>query len=223
MIRTLLSRLVASIRTPLDVRKRFTDVYRGNAFGGTVSRSGGGSDLQQTAALRVELPGLLRALGVRTLLDAPCGDLYWISMVELGIDKYIGVDIVEELVESNRLRFPGPSREFRCLDLINDPLPRADLILCRDCLVHLNFAQALRVLQNFRRSGATYLLTTTFLRRSRNADLVGNDLWRTLNLELAPFRFPAPLRVLDEKCTEGDGNYADKSLGLWRLVDIPVS
>ena len=36
------------------------------------------------------------------------------------------------------------------------------MILCRDCLVHLTFDDARAALQNLRRSGSKYLLTTTF-------------------------------------------------------------
>jgi hypothetical protein len=46
--------------------------------------------------------------------------------------------------------------------------------------------------------------------------------WRPLNLQAAPFHFPDPLALIDEKCTEDDGVYADKQLGLWSLSDIPV-
>jgi hypothetical protein len=42
-----------------------------------------------------------------------------------------------------------------------------------------------------------------------------------LNLQLPPFNFPAPLRLIEENCTEDGGKYADKSLGLWRLSDLP--
>ena len=38
----------------------------------------------------------------------------------------------------------------------------------------------------------------------------------------APFNFPPPLRLVNENCTEGDGAYGDKCLGLWRLADLPA-
>ena len=100
-------------------------------------------------------------------------------------------------------------------------LPRADAILCRDLLTHLSFGEAMAVLRNFKRSGATWLLTTTFTGPRPNRDTSGGD-WRTLNLTLAPFCFPAPLRLLNERCTEGGGQYADKSLALWRWADLDL-
>ena len=101
------------------------------------------------------------------------------------------------------------------LDLTRDALPPADLLLCRDCLVHLSYADIRRALANVARSGIPYVLTTTFPGAKANEDIVTGD-WRVINLEAAPFGFPPPLHLLNEGCTEAGGLFADKSLGLWR-------
>jgi hypothetical protein len=207
---------------PRGARARFTGFYERNVFGGRDSRSGEGSTLEQTATIAREIPLLVRELGARTFLDAPCGDLNWMRHVPLGVEKYIGVDIVEAVVTANGSRYSSPDREFLCRDLIVDALPAADVVLCRDCLVHLNFRDAKEVIRNFQRSGCKYLLTTTFTEREANEDLTGNGVWRTLNLERAPFNLPPPIRVINENCTEGGGAYADKSLGLWRLEGLSL-
>lgn len=185
----------------------------------TKSKSGTGSALDQTQALIAALPALLRTWDVRSLLDIPCGDFNWMRHVDLAGLDYLGADVVPRLVEANQRSFAAPGIEFRVLDLVNDPLPRTDLILCRDCIVHLSFKDAKRALQNLAASGATYLLATTFTDRDANADCKTGK-WRVLNLEKAPFDLPPPLQVLNEGCTEGDGMFGDKSLGLWRLADI---
>jgi len=97
-----------------------------------------------------------------------------------------------------------------------DPLPRADLILCRDCLVHLKTGQVQAALRNFRRSGATYLLATTFTGDHPNVEAPLGG-WRPLNLEQAPFDLGPPLRLISEKESVEDARYLDKSLGLWTL------
>jgi glycosyltransferase involved in cell wall biosynthesis/SAM-dependent methyltransferase len=205
---------------PRSARAHFTRIYEGNIFGSRESHSGEGSTLEQTAAIRREIPALLRELGAKSLLDAPCGDFNWLREAELGVERYIGVDIVRDLVAADQRRYGRAGREFQCRDLIRDPLPAADVILCRDCLVHLNFRDARQMLRNFRRSGSRYLLTTTFTGRGENVDLTGSMLWRTLNLQRAPFNFPAPLHLINENCTEAGGAYADKCLGLWRLEGL---
>jgi hypothetical protein len=78
------------------------------------------------------------------------------------------------------------------------------------------------MLQNFKTSGARFLLTTTFPKHTKNVDL-DHGFWRPLNMEMAPFNFPQPIEVINENCTEGANQFTDKSLGLWRLDDITVN
>ena len=196
----------------------FTGIFRDNEWGSDQSLSGPGSDLEQTEAVRAALPGLLKTLECRSMLDVPCGDFHWMQHVELNL-SYIGGDIVAELTAANQQRFGSGSRRFVTLDLITDTLPRADIVFCRDCLVHLSNAHVHAALQNIKRSGATYLLTTTFTARTRNTD-IPTGAWRALNLQLPPFGLPAPIQLVDEHCPLPD--YRDKHLGLWKLDEIEL-
>jgi len=54
-----------------------------------------------------------------------------------------------------------------------------------------------------------------------NAEAATGD-WRPLNLERPPFNLPPPLVLVNEQCTEAQGRYADKSLGVWRLGDLAL-
>jgi hypothetical protein len=210
----------------LPTEARFAQIYRSNHWHSRVSRSGTGSEMEQTAAIRTLLPWLARELEVKILLDLPCGDFFWMSQVRwLGLESYVGADIVEEVVRKNRIKYGvmrGPTRRFMKLDLIKDRLPEADMILCRDCLVHFAFDDVFRALRNIAASGATYLVTTHFEGDRENRDIITGE-WRPLNLERRPFGFPPPLRLINENCTEGGGNYADKSLGIWRISDLPAA
>jgi hypothetical protein len=44
--------------------------------------------------------------------------------------------------------------------------------------------------------------------------------WRPLNLERPPFNFPPPAELLAEGCTEAEGRFLDKCLGLWAIKDL---
>jgi hypothetical protein len=170
----------------------FNEIYRENSWGDEESRSGYGSNLEQTEAVRAALPILLKEYECESLLDIPCGDFYWMSQVELGV-RYLGADIVEDLVERNRQLYASEQREFLHLDLVEQPLPRADVVLCRDCLVHLAFSDIFGSLRNIKASGSKYLLTTTFVDRDSN-EYIPTGGWRPINLERPPFSFPAPLQ-----------------------------
>jgi SAM-dependent methyltransferase len=204
----------------LNLAQRFQRIYDTNLWGAAASLSGLGSELDATSDLRAELPPLLEKLGVTSLLDAPCGDAGWINAADLRV-RVIGVDIVPSLV--GRLQARAAAGEiggdYHLADITGDPLPRCDAILCRDCLVHLSFANIERAVANFRRSGASWLIATTFPQWRVNADCDDGD-WRALNFERAPFHWGSPVELLNENCLEAGGGWRDKSLGVWRLAEI---
>ena len=201
---------------PADV---FRDIYRRHHWAGSESASGAGAGVDQTAEIRRALPGLLTELGVATLLDLPCGDYGWMRTVALPVARYIGADLLPEVIEPLQADCTDPRREFRMLDLTRDPLPSADLLFCRDCLVHLSYDDIRRALRNILRSDIAWVLTTTFPGAEPNEDIVTGD-WRTLDLGQPPFQLPPAMRILNEGCTEADGAFADKSLGLWRAEQL---
>lgn len=187
------------------------------------SASGTGSDLVQTATIRKALPLLLEMYDCRVLVDAPCGDFFWMRTVDLPIDTYIGVDIVKPLIEINQERFEDAHHQFIYKDITREVLPRGDLILCRDCLVHFPYAEIAKAIRLFKESGSTYLLTTCFTDSTHYMlnNQISIEEWRPLDLRRAPFYFPEPIEIINEDCSEGAGLWSDKSLFLWRIEDLP--
>jgi hypothetical protein len=198
----------------------FRHAYETHLWSGAESRSGAGSGPDQARVLLSALPDLCRRLQVRTLLDLPCGDWHWMATVPLEDLTYIGADLLPEIVTRNQAAYGRPGRAFMELDLTSSPLPAADLLLCRDCLVHLEFRDIGRALENLHRARISYLLCTTFPTQEANVDIRTGD-WRPVNLQASPFSFPPPNELINEGCTEGDGRFSDKSLGLWRVDDLP--
>jgi glycosyltransferase involved in cell wall biosynthesis len=197
----------------------FDSIYKTNYWRGE-SRSGEGSDLIQTQQIREVFPSLLKSLGAKSMLDIPCGDYYWMQHVDLPV-VYTGADIVQEVVNINNKKYSDSHHKFLHLDVCANKLPQVDLIFARDLLVHLSYDDIRRALQNMKESGSTWLLTTTFTGRDSNIDIKTGD-WRTLNLQLTPFNFPEPVKVINEGCTQFNGDYNDKSLGLWKLQDLEL-
>ncbi len=198
----------------------FTNIYRENLWGDADSRSGGGSNLEGTTAIRRELPGLIRSLGVSSMLDVPCGDFFWMSTLDLKVASYVGGDIVSDVIAANNARFASPVRSFVRLDAANDPLPRADLVLCRDLLIHLSLRQVRAVLSNLRRSGATWLAASTYSDAVVNEDVLTGG-YRPVNLQLAPFLFPEPHVRFSEDGWPGRKDPSNKYLAVWRMSELP--
>ncbi len=200
--------------------KVFEDIYRNRSWGGK-SVSGMGSDHEQTKTLCQELPKLLQTYSVRSLLDAPCGDFSWMKLVELGDRSYTGGDIVPGLIEENNAKYRSSNRQFRVLDLIKDPLPPADLLLCRDCLIHLSFRDVRSVFSNIAKSDIPYVLITNYPLLTRNTDILTGG-FRAINLQLSPFRLPKPAAVITEDLfpnQRDDPNFI-RELALWRRSDF---
>jgi hypothetical protein len=127
-----------------------------------------------------------------------------------------GVGALKSIGLFSAIRFGA----FLVADITRDALPHAEMILCRDCLVHLSFENINRAVARFRESGAPFLLVTTFPEWEDNRDCEDGD-WRALNMERAPFNWPAPRELINERCEEGGGGWRDKSVGLWRLDELP--
>jgi SAM-dependent methyltransferase len=212
--------LADRMRPATDHRAIFGDIYHRNLWGGAESVSGPGSTRARAADFMADLVALLRRLETRTLLDAPCGDFNWIAEAADTVERYVGVDVVPELIEHNLAHHLTARRRFLRADISRDRLPAADLILCRDCLVHFSARDVWTTFANFRRSGSRYLLTTTFVEHDASDDIPTGS-WHPLNLQAAPFRFPSPLEVVDERCTHTGGIYRDKRLALWELASLP--
>jgi hypothetical protein len=195
------------------IEKVFSRIYKKNDWRNSETRSGACSTHAKTAAMRKQLPAFLADLNIKSILDAPCGDFHWMRLVDLGVEKYIGVDIVADLVAHNRRMYGSPVREFRVLDITTDELPAVDLILCRDCLIHLSFELIHAAIANFKKSGSQYLLTTTHAEIPKNTDIVPGNCFM-INLQLPPFNFPPPLKSIPEEPQNG------RRLALWRLRDL---
>lgn len=197
----------------------FTLIYDNNLWGENESVSGPGSTLAATVNIRNALSSLFNKYNIQSVLDIPCGDFNWMQHVDLSGIHYIGADIVDELIYKNNQAFAGSNINFQVLDLINDPLPKSDLVLCRDGLVHLSDKEIFKTIRNIKNSGSKYFLTTSFIEKEFNMD-IGSRYWRPVNFQIKPFNLVEPLMTIREN--ETDIEFRDKSLCLWKVEDLQL-
>ncbi|MES9807375.1 class I SAM-dependent methyltransferase [Streptomyces cinereoruber] len=199
----------------------FTEVFRTNHWGSPESFSGPGSELRQTEAVRGVLASVLARYPIRTVTDAGCGDVNWIRHVD-GFDRldaYVGLDVVPDLVQLNQKRYGSEQMSFRQADLSRDAIPAADLVLTRDCMVHLTHHEVLAFLARIAVSGSTYLLATTYSDLAENRDTTDGH-WRPLNLQAAPFHLPPPIEHFDTDFTDNGRHHPGNGLGLWQIEQL---
>lgn len=181
-----------------DRGRAFSEIFQDNEWSARESRSGSGSALATTVTIRRQLPQLVKRLSVKTILDAPCGDFNWMKYVQFpeGVN-YIGADIVPTLIADLSLRHSGHRRTFFKIDLVEDPLPKADFWLCRHALFHLPNKDNLTILDKFLDSTIQYILTSNHDFCKANHD-VNPGGYRFLNLRRPPFNLPKPLLKIDD-------------------------
>jgi hypothetical protein len=188
-------------------RAVFEQIYRANLWGDAESRSGSGSGLAATEKVRKGLQDVIKRLDIHTMVDAPCGDYYWLSTLDLGrhLSWYVGLDIVPQIITQNKRLWATEKISF---DLIRRVPPCADLILCRHLLIHLPFADCMSVLRNFKNSGSRYLMVTNQPQVERNEEINLTGSYRPLNLCLPPFNFPKPLQSVEDSLGGDDRSEA---------------
>ena len=159
-------------------KDRFTFIYKNNLWPGGESNSGFGSGIKFTRNLRLQLPKVIEKFKIKSILDAPCGDFLWMQQLlpKLPINEYIGADIVDDLIKKNNTDFANCYINFINLDVTQDKLPQADLMIMRDC------------------SNIKYLLTTNHPNPNKisgtfaNQDIITAD-GRMIDLFSKPFNF----------------------------------
>lgn len=191
-LRILSARKRRRVFSSTEAAEVFTRIYETNWWGSRESISGTGSTLAYTANLREKLPEVFEKLAVRKVFDAPCGDFNWMSHVVRACNvEYLGWDIVPQLIALNSAQYQNERTRFIAGNIITDEFPRADIWICRDCLIHFSFNDILATFENFVCSEIDYLLTTTHINESgfKNLDIRTGDA-RVIDLFSAPFFLP---------------------------------
>src|SRR4051812_44098506 len=149
-------RLWGAVRTMRSARQRqsaedvFTAVYRQNVWGGAPGEfnSGGGSDERLAAPYCRAVRDFLAERfppDVR-IVDLGCGDFRVGKALLTPTMRYVGVDVVRELIAHNERINSSDRVSFVQADAVEDALPDGDVCLVRQVFQHLSNAQIVRVL-----------------------------------------------------------------------------
>ena len=184
-------RKVFKQRTTKDI---FTTIYQEELWKGSESVSGYGSGMKYTENLQKAIVEIVNNFKIVSILDLACGDFNWMRYV---VDKlpssYLGVDIVVSLIEKNKLQHESDRVKFTTLDIINDEIPSANLVICRDVLFHLPNEDILKIINKIVDSPSKYLLITNHIAMEtdsfENTDISTGD-FRRIDLFKPPFSLP---------------------------------
>lgn len=138
-------------KEPWPTRAVMHQIYEMKLWGGEDSTdfySGRGSHSSEIVKPYIrEVIGFLNSFTKKLVVcDLGCGDFNIGKHLVPHTEKYIGIDIVSNLIERNRNLFKNKNLEFHCLDISEDALPNGDCVIVRQVMQHLSNAEILKLL-----------------------------------------------------------------------------
>ena len=185
----------------------FNSIYKSNhwnkskKFDSNQSYSGPGSVANsiQTNNLILELQKFFKENDIKNILDAPCGDCAWIKKIFETDINYTGIDIVEDLINQNKLTFNSNLNiKFYCEDLTEyKNFNNYDFILLRDFFIHLPLKMINKILKNLKNSNCRFFAFNNYESANINKEIsIGQH--RKINILKDPFNLGLPYYKIQE-------------------------
>ncbi len=186
-------------KQPWPTKKAMEQVYEMNLWGANNSDfySGDGSHNPEIVNpyLEVVTSFLKSFKNPLSICDLGCGDFNIGNNLVAFTNKYIAVDIVENLIKHNKENFKEQHLDFRCLDIAIDDLPKVDCVLIRQVLQHLSNKEIQNVV--YKLKNYKFVILTEHLPNGNftpNKDIISGQGIRLkkqsgVNLLKAPFNF----------------------------------
>jgi len=168
----------------MDNKKVFSKIYKEDLWQGG---SGAGSKLENVKEYVDILQKYIDKPEVKTVLDLGCGDWQFSKFLDLSSVLYLGVDVVDSVIDSNIHLYSASNIDFISRDITTYELPQVDLIICKDVLQHLCNKDVVSVLVKIIKSSKFALITNDFNSESTDNKDIENGDYRCLDLTLSPF------------------------------------
>jgi SAM-dependent methyltransferase len=137
------------------IKDVFDEIYQRSEWGAATPGafySGTGSTEQAASVYAQTIRTFIQDRHITRVLDLGCGDFSVGRQFQMEGVQYIGVDIVESVIQRIQQQYGTSSTSFQCLDVLMDDLPDADLCLIRQVIQHLSNAEIMTVVERIIRS-----------------------------------------------------------------------
>ena len=165
-------------------KKVFSKIYKEDLW---QDGSGGGSKIENVREYVDVLQKYIDKPEIKTVIDLGCGDWQFSKFLDLSSVLYLGVDVVDSVIDSNIDLYSASNIDFISRDIITYELPQVDLIICKDVLQHLSNRDVISVLIKIIKSSKFALITNDFNSESTSNIDIENGDYRYLDLTLSPF------------------------------------
>jgi hypothetical protein len=192
-------------------RLKFNLIYYFNYWGDRTSRSGRGSSISNSKNITKNLEDFFLKNHIKIVLDIPCGDFTWMKglndLFDIEDINYIGADVSNLVIKSNKKSFGKENVRFKVLDLRYDTLPKADFILVRDCLFHLSFEDIRLFKDNIRKSSFKFIAISNHKLPDNHKNLnIKTGFFRLIDITQDPINFPIKPYMIWNDSSEDEPN-----------------
>lgn len=192
-------------KSPWPTKDAMKQVYEMKLWGGRDADfySGSGSHYPEIVDPYIEaVNSFLKTFETPPVVcDLGCGDFNVGKELVSNTQKYIAVDIVEELIDRNKEKFKSDNLEFLFLDIAEDELPSGECAILRQVLQHISNAEVQQIVNKL--TDYKYVIVTEHIPEGTfepNKDIIsgqGIRLKKQSGIDLlAP---PFDLKVKEEK------------------------
>ena len=115
------------------MKNEFTKIYENGGWNGGKG-SGAGSRPKFNASYITFLEIFLRDNNIKSVIDFGCGDWQFSRYIDWGNINYLGLDIVDSVIENNKKQFPEYS--FISDTTVFPYLEGRELIIIKDVIMH---------------------------------------------------------------------------------------
>ena len=184
-------------------KKIFTSIYKSKHWVQNseslperfISVSGHGSNINtaQHKNLNFNFNIMLEKYNINSIIDMPCGDFLWIknTIIEKKI-KYLGIDIVDELISENNKTYKNNHIEFLAEDIVDFKTDeKYDLVLIRDLFIHIKNLDIKKIINNLKKMQIKYIALNNYEKIQNKDVVVGQH--RKVNILNEPFNLPKPI------------------------------
>ena len=166
------------------------------------SVSGTGSDLKNDSPLVNDIKNFLAEFEVKKILDLGCGDFNWMKFIVLNNNKitnYLGLDIVDEIINLNNINYKNNEVSFQSCDILLENLPESyDLVIIRDLFIHLKNDDILKIIDKINNTSIKFLAVTSYHTTEININTNRFGHHRYINMKLDPFYLDRPFKIFDD-------------------------
>lgn len=196
----------------------FDDIYKGDSWG---FGSGHGSLPSVTKGYRAYLETFIKENNIKSIVDYGCGDWQFSRYIDWGDASYLGVDIVERVINDNNKKYANKHVKFQHIAPNDKSIPQADLLIIKDVLQHMSEKDVKAFLEKTLPKFRYALITNCIEPRGDINASIATGEFRPLDLRQKPFDIPG-VAVYDFKGPKSFSKSTRKFFPAWEKLVLLV-